>query len=396
MLGELFAGASQLFLDCGELEDTEFNDLVWRALSNRCRTAAARGRVCKFAQDYLEFPLYRDVALPFYGGQAIPTVVSWLDHIRLRGETVPHLGRYCLMAFGEAVGICFSVDHPAVRAAAATHHARVVKSAPGVPYDFVVKLEHCAADTARPDGMQLAAALFSLMTFAPLRFVDRKDVLEFWISETAVCGRSLDHKDKAGPLMSWAAPKCGILSEGGWISPILSFWNTMTGNNVSCRGSTEYQFLFHCITKDWEIDFFRAGTHGAVLACLRNLEKTLGFNTGCTLHSFRARYATCANQLAFKREDRGKLGRWAAGSVMPDRYDRATCATELRLRNEVVAQVLDGWRPQVAFEVPTKPGGSRNGGTMAGDKQESESECESASSTSTASHLKPEIKISEL
>ena len=84
-IGKIPEGAPQLFLDYNKLEDREFDELVNRALSNRCRTAATKGRVCKFAQDFLEFSLYRGVALPVYGDQAIPTVVSWLDHIRLRG-----------------------------------------------------------------------------------------------------------------------------------------------------------------------------------------------------------------------------------------------------------------------------------------------------------------------
>ena len=133
-----------------------------------------------------------------------------------------------------------------------------------------------------------------------------------------------------------------------------------------------------------------------MLACFRNMGKSLGFNSGCRIRSFRAWFATCASQLAFKRGDREKLGRWAAGPVMPDRYDRATCATELRLRDDVAAQVLDGRRPQTACAIPTRPGGPRKTEKKAGGKQESESECESTSSTSTASHLQPEIKISEL
>ena len=134
-----------------------------------------------------------------------------------------------------------------------------------------------------------------------------------------------------------------------------------------------------------------------VLACFRNLENALWFDSGCTLHSFRSWLATCANQLAFKREDREKLGRWSAGPVMPDRYDRATCATELRLRNEIVAQVADGRRPQVALEVPSKPGVKQSIDTSkAGAGTPGGSDTDSTSMTSTAPHIKPEIKISEL
>ena len=82
---------------------------------------------------------------------------------------------------------------------------------------------------------------------------------------------------------------------------------------------------------------------------------------------------------------------------MPDRYDRATCVTELRLRNEIVDQIADGWRPQIAFEVPQKPGAKRGRGQLKTEpKATQESESDSTSVTSTASHLKPEIKISDL
>ena len=46
------------------------------------------------------------------------------------------------------------------------------------------------------------------------------------------------------------------------------------------------------------------------------------------------------------------LGHWAPGSDMPDHYDRAYCAAELRLRDSVLARVADGWAPARAFEIP--------------------------------------------
>ena len=39
---------------------------------------------------------------------------------------------------------------------------------------------------------------------------------------------------------------------------------------------------------------------------------------------------------------------------MPDRYDKATCAAELRIRTEIINKIREGWRPQKAFEVSTK------------------------------------------
>ena len=248
ILAKCFGGASNLLADCSGLSDSEFGELVDRAMSNRCRTQATRDRVCSFVQNFLEFALYRADALPFYGGAAIPTIVSWLDHVRLRGETVPHLARYCLLAFGEAIGVCFSIDHPAIRAASIMSKRKGAKSAAGAPWTLVEALERCAADQSRPDGMQLAAALFSLMIYASLRFAGIRDVSELWVSDSAVCGKSLDHKDKAGSITAWAAPRAGFSTNGAWFLPVLSFWNTMKSLQPE-DNPKEFQFLFPYISK---------------------------------------------------------------------------------------------------------------------------------------------------
>lgn len=96
----------------------------------------------------------------------------------------------------------------------------------------------------------------------------------------------------------------------------------------------------------------KAGASGTAQACFLRSGRSAGIKTGRRKHSPRPRCATCGNQLLSKREDMGKLGRWKAGSVMPDRYDRETCTAELRLRNDIINNIIDGWRPQNAHEVP--------------------------------------------
>ena len=91
-------------------------------------------------------------------------------------------------------------------------------------------------------------------------------------------------------------------------------------------------------------------------------------------------------------EDRGMLGIWAAGPVIPDRYDRAKCETELRRRDENVAHGLDGWRPRAAFDVPNKIQRNRNAPVSTAATGES-SGFESASSASTASNLRRRVDI---
>ena len=193
---------------------SEFIDLIGRALSNRFRTVATRERVCEFAQQFLEFALYRSRPLPFYGGTSAPEIVSRTDHIRLRGESVPHLGRYFLVSFGDAAGVDFAAERPAVRAESTARRIRAAESAAGVPIDLARKMGWAATDSSRPAEMQSMAALFLLLIFAPLRFSDIRDVTEIWVTETALRGRSLDRKDKGGLVRSRAAPKSGNFANG--------------------------------------------------------------------------------------------------------------------------------------------------------------------------------------
>ena len=74
---------------------------------------------------------------------------------------------------------------------------------------------------------------------------------------------------------------------------------------------------------------------------------------------------------------------------MPDRYDRAICAAELRLMSEILAKIAAGWRPTAAFEVPNTQQDTP-GDTQVGP------ESDSASVTSTASFLKEEVNIADL
>ena len=169
----------------------------------------------------------------------------------------------------------------------------------------------------------------------------------------------------------------------------MAFWEVMRPANPHGCGDTPFQFLYPYISETWITNYNRAATNGAAQACFRDLEKLVHMDAKCTWRSFRTCFATCANQLAFKREGRETLGRWAAGSVMPDRYDRASCATELRLRSEIMGQVNDGWRPQNAPEPPKVRSKRKR------QAESSSSSAESTSSTPTASHLETEVNVAD-
>ena len=121
----------------------------------------------------------------------------------------------------------------------------------------------------------------------------------------------------------------------------------------------------------------RVVTNGIAQHALARIEAHLKYDLKLKLHSPRNFFATCASRLRFPLEERGKLGRRAKGSVMPDRYGRALCATELRLRGDVINRINRGWRPTGAFEVPPSQ-----------EKGPSDtSSCDSTSVTSTASSV---------
>ena len=110
--------------------------------------------------------------------------------------------------------------------------------------------------------------------------------------------------------------------------------------------------VFSYVDKDWDVNPKKRATHGVAQAALARICGNSGFEKGYTLHSPRNWFSTCAGQLLYTREHREKLGRWAPGSVMPDHYDKAVCATELRLRSEITQRINNGWRPSKEYEIP--------------------------------------------
>ena len=291
--------------------------------------------------------------LPITGPPAQFAIVARLGNIRERIPTIPHIGRYCLLAFSDAIGIDLPVHEPAVRAASTVARSKPPKSAEGMPLEFVQMLQKSASDPSFPEGAQLSASFFCLMTFASLRFSDTKDLSDLWVTETAICGRPTNRKIRAGHATSWAAPLRGCGNGADRYKPVLTFWEQSAPKPSDGPTPPDYfRFLSPYISPKWETNQKRAGAHGATMAALRRMEQLHGVETSCAMHSPRVFLATCDNQLAFPREEREKLGRWGPGSVMPDRYGRATCTAELRLRDDILTRIQDGWTPTRAYAVP--------------------------------------------
>ena len=103
------------------------------------------------------------------------------------------------------------------------------------------------------------------------------------------------------------------------------------------------------------MDLNRSASYGLIQANVREFEREMVFTSKFTPHSSRGWSPTCANQLDFPREGLERLGHWAPGSIMPDRYYKAVCATELKLRCKIFAEIRTGRRPHPAFQVATQP-----------------------------------------
>ena len=82
-------------------------------------------------------------------------------------------------------------------------------------------------------GLRYYAATFVLMTMAPLRFCDARDVYGIWLTESA-CGASIDNKSKNADPMAWAVPKSGLFSNALWIAPIAR----LRGGEFSPKGAS--------------------------------------------------------------------------------------------------------------------------------------------------------------
>ena len=358
---------------------TEISNFLALCMSNRCSKSKTLEAAARNAKEYYDFAQNRENVIPFVGDDGVVCLAEWFISLQSRGVTVPRKARYLLKVFGEALGIDFPLNHPGVSAATRMKRFKAVKHAPAVPIDFVRKVEEYAASENQTWGVRLACSLFCLLVLASLRYSDTVKVFNVWKSGSAICGCSIDPKSKDGKIIYWATPIVGITGLD-WAGPLLKLWE-----NIKPSQPTGYAPLFPVFTKDWEILKSKIATAGTTQALLKRIEVLLGFSLGLKIHSPRSWASTCANQLLYSREDREKLGRWAPGSLMPDLYDRAVCATELRLRDEILNKIREGWSPSLPFETPGKE--------KAGSE---DAETSSASSTSETSSVISEENIADL
>ena len=125
----------------------------------------------------------------------------------------------------------------------------------------------------------------------------------------------------------------------------------MVGKGPARRGRAP--LVSPLCNEKWTLDPNKKALYPSALEMVRLISDELGFNKGeLSLHSARNFLPTCASQLGWGLDDRRKVGHWAPGSEMPDKYDRAFCVTELRLRDNIFPKLMVAGPPQYRMRYP--------------------------------------------
>ena len=331
-----------------EIEDLE---LCFRtSMSKRCATEKTQRDVAKTVSAYVSFA--NQMKAPFFGEAALFSVIQFLTASRRRGPSIPKNVRWALKVYNEILSIGLPLTHPGVLAATKTPVGgslpKPTKRAPLLELPFIKALENMAADESIVRGKRTYAATYLLMCLASLRFADTKVVFHLWLSKTAVCGVSLDLKLHSRPIIEWATPITALgASNGHWADTFIQLW----GSDPPKPGGS--RSLFYHVDKNRNLHPTKRAPSALVIKSMRTIAAEIGFSDiKLTTHSARNFFPTCSAQLGWSEENRRTVGHWAEGSVMPNVYDRAFCVTELRLRNNILQKIQNGWVPTQSFEVP--------------------------------------------
>ena len=170
-----------------------------------------------------------------------------------------------------------------------------------------------------------------------------------------------------------------MLGSPNWANQISDFRGKLDFDSSKDVG--EFKALSAHVSDGRKIDYKRSAPAGLVQKELTKIAESLGFRTKYTISSFRGWAPTCANLLNIRRDDRERLGHWAPGSAMPDRYGKAIGAAELKIRDRIFPEIRAGWRPKEASQVRDAHVSVHTQNTAVCDVDSE------TSATSTSSHL---------
>ena len=346
----LFSSTSPVFamMDKSLAPKETAHSLIECCFAARCSKQKGLVRICKFAAAYHQF-CYRAIPrLVTTGPSAIIAVATWLLSLHARGRTVPAAGRYALKVFAEALTLDIPASAPAALSATRSHVIRLAKQAPCFTLKMLLTFERLAADKTTPIAIRYFAACVMIMVFASFRFIDTTNIREINYKKDTVAWSCLPSKTQKRPFY-WVFPMAGFVAN-------CSRFDVIVDVRLRYRQCTGLPMNFLSIhTKDWQlgdVNFPRA-TYGSTLRTFRLFLGKAGFpKTKHTLRSPRNAFNTFAAKLGWTRADRAMIGRLSTRSDVPNKYDRAKCVTELRLRYDVVSRIKNGWAPSCDFDLP--------------------------------------------
>ena len=109
-----------------------------KAFPNRCRKNASLRKIIRLVSQFATFANTWAPPVAIFGPVALLSVEEWLESLRARGSTVPHMGRYALTVVSEVLEFDWNLARPAVVAAARVARASQVKRPPCLSFDFLL------------------------------------------------------------------------------------------------------------------------------------------------------------------------------------------------------------------------------------------------------------------
>ena len=158
------------------------------------------------------------------------------------------------------------LEHPALRAAAASVKGRKARSGPVLETDFIIKTEQLARNKSAPGGKRLYCALFAILALSSLRFGDTVQIEKLFDSGSAIFGIIVNNKDKTGELMTCATPLSGLSGDKNWAEPIFDFRGRLAGKSKTKMN--RFHALPPFVPPEWVIDLNRSASYGLIHAKL--------------------------------------------------------------------------------------------------------------------------------
>ena len=321
-------------------------DDCYRSGSRSWRVVESRLRVCKsFVADMRQKSI--DYLRPSEWD-----VATWLRIQRSKGKSVPNKSYHALKWLETIFGISLHTSAALVVCQSRVQSDRSLSSLPKqaiMPSEDVIRgLE--AQITDAPTGvLRCMAGVCALAAHASGRGYDLIRSRDVQLSQDAIYGLALMKSSVEYSL--WVARRLGFARED-WAQDFLLALAEhhlpgddflVYGVNADCSAFVERVAETDDVQRAYQM-----------LLQLPPINFTSSEAVEYTFHGLRHSYVTAQTQFDASAPGLEDMGHWEPGSKMPARYNSRACVRELKLRNEVVMTVRDGWRVADPFCLPHK------------------------------------------